>query len=190
MANSVQAYLLPAICFGSDIKYNSFKEFIKTNVPQLIHINKGEKMKSYTTKSPEETESIGFKLAQTLRGGEVIVFRGGLGMGKTCFTRGLARGLGFTGTVTSPTFALINEYIGGRLPLYHFDMYRISSWDDLYSTGFFEYAEQGGVIAAEWSENIEGALTEPHITVDIAVTGEDARTITITGDERFEAVGP
>lgn len=98
----------------------------------MIHINKGEKMKKYTTKSPEETESIGFRLAQTLRGGEVIAFRGGLGMGKTCFTRGLARGLGFTGTVTSPTFALINEYIGGRLPLYHFDMYRISGWEDLY----------------------------------------------------------
>ena len=181
VANSVQAYLMPAICFGSDIKYNSFKEFIKTNVPQLIHINKGEKMKSYTTKSPEETESIGFKLAQTLRGGEVIAFRGGLGMGKTCFTRGLARGLGFTGTVTSPTFALINEYIGGRLPLYHFDMYRISGWEDLYSTGFFEYAEQGGVIAAEWSENIENALPADTVTVTFEQTGENERVINIDG---------
>ena len=138
-------------------------------------------MKSYTTKSPEETESIGFKLAQTLRGGEVIAFRGGLGMGKTCFTRGLARGLGFTGTVTSPTFALINEYIGGRLPLYHFDMYRISGWDDLYSTGFFEYAEQGGVIAAEWSENIENALPAGTVTVTFEQTGENDRVINIDG---------
>ena len=151
------------------------------NAPPLIHINKGEKMKSYTTKSPEETESIGFKLAQTLRGGEVIAFRGGLGMGKTCFTRGLARGLGFTGTVTSPTFALINEYIGGRLPLYHFDMYRISGWEDLYSTGFFEYAEQGGVIAAEWSENIENALPAGTVTVTFEQTGENERVINIDG---------
>lgn len=151
------------------------------NAPPLIHINKGEKMKSYTTKSPEETESIGFKLAQTLRGGEVIAFRGGLGMGKTCFTRGLARGLGFTGTVTSPTFALINEYIGGRLPLYHFDMYRISGWEDLYSTGFFEYAEQGGVIAAEWSENIENALPAGTVTVSFEQTGENERVINIDG---------
>ena len=151
------------------------------NAPPLIHINKGEKMKSYTTKSPEETESIGIKLAQTLRGGEVIAFRGGLGMGKTCFTRGLARGLGFTGTVTSPTFALINEYIGGRLPLYHFDMYRISGWEDLYSTGFFEYAEQGGVIAAEWSENIENALPAGTVTVTFEQTGENERVINIDG---------
>lgn len=151
------------------------------NAPPLIHINKGEKMKSYTTKSPEETESIGFRLAQTLRGGEVIAFRGGLGMGKTCFTRGLARGLGFTGTVTSPTFALINEYIGGRLPLYHFDMYRISGWEDLYSTGFFEYAEQGGVIAAEWSENIENALPAGTVTVTFEQTGENERVINIDG---------
>lgn len=151
------------------------------NAPPLTHINKGEKMKSYTTKSPEETESIGFKLAQTLRGGEVIAFRGGLGMGKTCFTRGLARGLGFTGTVTSPTFALINEYIGGRLPLYHFDMYRILGWEDLYSTGFFEYAEQGGVIAAEWSENIENALPAGTVTVSFEQTGENERVINIDG---------
>lgn len=156
------------------------------NAPPLIHINKGEKMKSYTTKSPEETESIGFKLAQTLRGGEVIAFRGGLGMGKTCFTRGLARGLGFTGTVTSPTFALINEYIGGRLPLYHFDMYRISGWEDLYSTGFFEYAEQGGVIAAEWSENIENALPAGTVTVSFEQTGENERVINIDGAQDLD----
>ena len=140
-------------------------------------------MKKYTTKSPEETESIGFRLAQTLRGGEVIAFRGGLGMGKTCFTRGLARGLGFTGTVTSPTFALINEYSGGRLPLYHFDMYRISGWEDLYSTGFFEYLDMGGVIAAEWSENIENALPENTITVSFKALADEKREITINGIE-------
>lgn len=124
-------------------------------------------MKKYITHSPQETEAAGEALAQELNGGEVIAFKGNLGAGKTCFTRGLARGLGFTGQVTSPTFALINEYTGGRLPLYHFDMYRISGWEDLYSTGFFEYSEQGGVIAAEWSENIENALPPDSITVEI-----------------------
>ena len=132
-------------------------------------------MKSYTTKSPEETESMGFRLAQTLRGGEVIAFRGGLGMGKTCFTRGLARGLGFTGTVTSPTFALINEYIGGRLPLYHFDMYRVDGWDDLYSTGFFDFLETDAYMAIEWSENVYGALPDDTLMIEIERIGENER---------------
>lgn len=138
-------------------------------------------MSTYITNSPEETEELGFKLAKILKGGEVVAFRGGLGMGKTCFTRGLARGLGFKGDVTSPTFALINEYIGGRLPLYHFDMYRISGWEDLYSTGFFDYIEQGGVIAAEWSENIENALPESTVTVTFVRLGDNKREITVNG---------
>ena len=83
------------------------------------------------TNSPVETEQLAERIAEKLSGGEVIAFRGGMGMGKTCFTRGLARGLGFDGFVTSPTFALVNEYIGGRLPLYHFDMYRVEGWEDL-----------------------------------------------------------
>lgn len=135
----------------------------------------------FITHSAEETEALGERLAQTLTGGEVVAYFGELGAGKTAFTRGLARGLGFTGTVTSPTFALINEYIGGRLPLYHFDMYRISGWEDLYSTGFFEYAEQGGVIAAEWSENIENALPAGTVTVSFEQTGENERVINIDG---------
>ena len=135
----------------------------------------------YFTNSAEETERLGQRLGETLRGGEVVAYLGELGAGKTAFTRGLARGLGFTGTVTSPTFALINEYIGGRLPLYHFDMYRISGWEDLYSTGFFEYAEQGGVIAAEWSENIENALPADTVTVSFEQTGENERLINIDG---------
>lgn len=138
-------------------------------------------MSTYITNSPEETEELGFKLAKSLKGGEVVAFRGGLGMGKTCFTRGLARGLGFKGDVTSPTFALINEYIGGRLPLYHFDMYRISGWEDLYSTGFFDYIEQNGVIAAEWSENIENALPESTVTVTFVRLGDNKREITVNG---------
>lgn len=138
-------------------------------------------MSTYITNSPEETEELGLKLAKSLKGGEVVAFRGGLGMGKTCFTRGLARGLGFKGDVTSPTFALINEYIGGRLPLYHFDMYRISGWEDLYSTGFFDYIEQNGVIAAEWSENIENALPESTVTVTFVRLGDNKREITVNG---------
>lgn len=140
-------------------------------------------MEKYITSSPEETEKLGHALGKMLRGGEVIAYRGGLGMGKTCFTRGLALGLGYTGEVTSPTFALINEYLGGRLPLYHFDMYRISGWEDLYSTGFFEYLEQGGVIAAEWSENIENALPENTVTVSFRALGDEKREIIIDGIE-------
>ena len=138
-------------------------------------------MSVYITNSPEETEELGLKLAKSLKGGEVVAFRGGLGMGKTCFTRGLARGLGFKGDVTSPTFALINEYIGGRLPLYHFDMYRISGWEDLYSTGFFDYIEQGGVIAAEWSQNIENALPESTVTVTFVRLDDNKREVTVNG---------
>ena len=143
-------------------------------------------MEKYITSSPEETEKLGFKLGKKLCGGEVIAYRGGLGMGKTCFTRGLAAGLGYNGEVTSRTFALINEYLGGRIPLYHFDMYRISGWEDLYSTGFFEYLEQGGVIAAEWSENIENALPENTITVSIKSLGDEKREITVNGIELKE----
>ena len=136
-------------------------------------------MTTYFSDSPEKTEEIAFNLAEGLTGGEVIAFTGDLGAGKTCFTRGLARGLDFKGAVTSPTFALVNEYIGGKFPLYHFDMYRINSWDDLYSTGFFDYLENG-VIAAEWSENIAAALPENTIFVDIEKIDENTRKITIS----------
>lgn len=142
-------------------------------------------MKIYLSDSPQKTEEIAQNLGKTLVGGEVIAFKGDLGMGKTCFTRGLAKGLGFTGDVTSPTFALINEYLGGRLNLYHFDMYRISTWEELYSSGFFEYKEQGGVVAAEWSENIENALEDDTIYVEIKYIDENSREIKIykSGEE-------
>lgn len=136
-------------------------------------------MEAYISESPKETELIASALAKKLLGGEVIAFRGDLGAGKTCFTRGLAEGLGYTGEVTSPTFALINEYIGGRLPLFHYDMYRISEWEELYSCGFFDYLEAGGVIAAEWSENIEAALPEDTVYVEMEKIGESSRKITI-----------
>lgn len=131
------------------------------------------------TNSAAETEAFAENFAKELVGGEVIAFKGSMGMGKTCFTRGLARGLGFTGQVTSPTFALVNEYIGGRLSLYHFDMYRIESWEDLYSSGFFDYKEAGGVIAAEWSENIEGALDYDTIVISFERLSDNSRKITV-----------
>ena len=136
-------------------------------------------MEVYISNSRGQTVEIGENLGKTLNGGEVVAFRGDLGSGKTCFTSGLAKGLGYKGDVTSPTFALINEYLGGRLPLYHFDMYRISSWDELYSCGFFEYIEEGGVVAAEWSENIESALPDNTIYVEFEKTGENSRIITV-----------
>ena len=105
------------------------------------------------TVSPEHTLRFAEEVGKRLEKGTVILYEGGLGAGKTTFTKGLAKGLGITETVTSPTFALVNEYYG-RLPLFHFDLYRINSVDELYSIGFFDYLDKDGVIAAEWSENI------------------------------------
>ncbi|MBQ9082405.1 MAG: tRNA (adenosine(37)-N6)-threonylcarbamoyltransferase complex ATPase subunit type 1 TsaE [Clostridia bacterium] len=135
----------------------------------------------YYTASPEETEQVGELLGRALTGTEVIAYEGGLGMGKTAFTRGLARGLGCDAEVSSPTFALVHQYGGGRAMLYHFDMYRVSGWEDLYSTGFFDYLETG-VLAIEWSENIAEALPEDVIRVCIArSSGDDGRRIEIRG---------
>ena len=136
-------------------------------------------MEKFISRSREETEKIAADFSTCLSGGEVIAFIGGLGMGKTCFTKGLAKGLGYKGDVTSPTFALINEYLGGRLNIYHFDMYRIDSWEALYSSGFFEYTEEMGVVAIEWSENIENALPDNTIFVRIDDLGHDTREISI-----------
>ncbi len=133
----------------------------------------------YFSDSPEQTQEIAIKFAERLKGFEVIAFRGGLGMGKTCFVRGLASGLGFNGETYSPTFALMNEYIGGRLPLYHFDMYRIEGWDDLYSTGYFDYRDIGGVIAVEWSENIDGVLESDTYYITFERLNDTKRKITI-----------
>ncbi len=138
----------------------------------------------FHSESPAETEQFAADLSQTLSGGEIIAFRGQLGHGKTCFVRGLAKGLGCSDTVTSPTFALVNVYESGRLPLYHFDMYRVSGWEDLYSTGYFDYAESGGVLAVEWSENIENALPDDVITVTITRSGDTGRDITVERREK------
>ena len=134
------------------------------------------------SKSTEDTENIGTKLAEKLQGTEVIALFGGLGMGKTAFTRGLSKALGVNDGVSSPTFALVNEY-HGKFSIYHFDMYRVTSWDDLYSTGFFDYLDNG-ILVIEWSENIEGALPEHHIRITIE-KGEtdDERIFMIEGVE-------
>ena len=137
----------------------------------------------YITHSPAETEELGCRLGRTLGPGAVVAYFGGLGMGKTAFTRGLARGLGCRGRVTSPTFTIVNEYEGGRLPLFHFDMYRLGSSDELFDIGWDDYLARGGVCAVEWSERVADALPEGTIFVDIArgAEGEDSRVITVTG---------
>ena len=119
-------------------------------------------------------------MAKILTPGAVIAYRGDLGAGKTAFTRGLARGLGSTEQVTSPTYTIVNEYLSGRMPLFHFDMYRLGSADELFDIGWDDYLDRGGVCAVEWSENVEEALEDP-IVVNIEKLGEDARRITITG---------
>ena len=131
--------------------------------------------------SPAETEAIAQRLAQHLSPGDVVAYEGGLGMGKTAFTRGLARGLGYTGHVTSPTFTIVNEYEGGRLPLFHFDMYRLGSSDELFDIGWEDYLVRGGVCAVEWSENVDDVLDSDTIRVDIRRgESDDQRRITIT----------
>ena len=142
----------------------------------------------YMTHSPEETEALGQALGQTLKGGEIIAYTGDLGAGKTAFTRGLARGLGITMQVTSPTYTLVNEYSGGRLELFHFDMYRLGSSEELFDIGWDDYLLRGGVCAVEWSENVADAL-EDAIWVRISRLNDDTRQIEIEGrslDENFE----
>ena len=134
------------------------------------------------TNSPNETIAFAKKIGAMLKGGEVIAYKGGLGAGKTTFTSGLAEGLGLDAEVTSPTFALVNEYSGeGKPTLYHFDMYRIEDADDLYATGFFDYLDGKSVLAIEWSENIEDSLPEDTITINIEFLGEDKRKFTVFG---------
>ena len=132
----------------------------------------------FITHSPEETEKIGEALAKSLQPGTILAYRGDLGAGKTAFTRGLARGLGCKETVTSPTYTIVNEYLGGRLPLFHFDMYRLASSDDLWDIGWEDYLDREGVCAVEWSENVADAL-DGAIWITIEKTGDDSRRITI-----------
>ena len=136
----------------------------------------------FTTNSPAETEAIGAALGKILPAGTILAYRGDLGAGKTAFTRGLARGLGYDEPVTSPTYTIVNEYLGGRLPLFHFDMYRLASADDLWDIGWEDYLDRGGICAVEWSENVEEAMEEA-VFVTIEKTGEESRCITIEGGD-------
>ena len=132
------------------------------------------------TNSPAETEALGAALAEELKPGAVVAFTGDLGAGKTASVRGLARGLGIGERVTSPTFTIVNEYEGGRLPLFHFDMYRLDSADELFDIGWEDYLARGGVCAVEWSEKVSEALEPGAIRVDIRRGGDDGqRVVTI-----------
>ena len=136
----------------------------------------------FITNSPEETENVGQALGRVLKPGTVLAYQGDLGAGKTAFTRGLARGLGAEEPVTSPTYTIVNEYLSGRIPLFHFDMYRLTSSDDLWDIGWEDYLERGGVCAVEWSENVADAM-EGAVWVRIEKTGENTRRITIEGGD-------
>lgn len=136
--------------------------------------------------SEQETEQLGEQVARRLPRGTVIAYTGELGMGKTAFTRGLARGLGCRGRVTSPTFTIVNEY-EGDIPLFHFDLYRLGSSDELFDIGWEDYLSRGGVCAVEWSENVEDALQDAiRVTIEKDADEPDTRHITITGGPRFE----
>ena len=141
----------------------------------------------FITHSPAETEALGAALANILPPGTVLAYEGDLGAGKTAFTRGLAAGLGCTDMVTSPTYTIVNEYLSGRLPLFHFDMYRLASSDDLWDIGWEDYLDRGGICAVEWSENIRDAM-ENAVCVRIEKLDGDSRRITIEGGECLAAI--
>ena len=141
----------------------------------------------FITSSPTETEKVGEALGKILPAGAILAYEGDLGAGKTAFTRGLARGLGYNEPVTSPTYTIVNEYLGGRLPLFHFDMYRLRSADDLWDIGWEDYLDRNGICAVEWSENVREALEDP-ILVRIEKTGEESRRITIEGSVEIDTL--
>ena len=145
--------------------------------------------REYISRSPEETARIADEIASGLHSGDIILYEGDMGAGKTTLTKGIAAALGITDPVTSPTFALVNEYPQGRVPLFHFDLYRIDSYDDLYAVGFFDYLDREGIIAAEWSENIPGlgqelAQDSNHRVINIRIekSGENERRILVSGN--------
>ena len=139
--------------------------------------------KEFITNSAKETFELAKQIGKLINKGCVIAFRGDLGSGKTCFTTGLAAGLDYFGEANSPTFAIVNEYLGGRLPIYHFDMYRIADEDELYSIGFYDYLDEDAVLAIEWSENIEDALPDDTVFVVFSNQTENSRTITVECSE-------
>ena len=140
------------------------------------------------THSPEETEALGQRLARCLAAGSVVALYGDLGAGKTAFVRGMARGLGILESVTSPTYTVVNEYLSGRMPLFHFDLYRLSGPDDLFDIGWEDYLDRGGVCAVEWSERAEELLEDAvRVTIRMA-DGPDSREITIEAGGNHAAV--
>ena len=142
----------------------------------------------FITTSPAETEAVGEALGKAVRPGTVIAYQGDLGAGKTAFTRGLARGLGAKESVTSPTYTIVNEYLTGRLPLFHFDMYRLASSEDLFDIGWEDYLDRGGVCAVEWSENVADAM-DGAVIVRIEKLGEEKRCITVEGGKGIADIG-
>ena len=141
-------------------------------------------MREFITHSPQETRALGGRLANALWAGSVVAFTGDLGAGKTAFVSGMAEALGVEEQVTSPTFTIVNEYEGGRLPLFHFDMYRLGDADELFHIGWEDYLARGGICAVEWSENVEEAIEEDAVRVDISRGGDETtRIITIEGVE-------
>lgn len=142
----------------------------------------------YVTNSPEETEALGCELAKKLKAGDIVAFSGDLGAGKTAFTRGLAKGLGIHEAVTSPTYTIVNEYENGRLPLFHFDMYRLSSADELFEIGWEDYLARGGICAVEWSERVSDMMTDA-VTVQITRLGDMQREIVIEGGSQNADTG-
>lgn len=163
------------------IEYISGREIIPARGVFLEYI--------FKTNSPEETISLGEKIGALLKGGDCIAYKGDLGAGKTTMTRGISIGMGLGDEVTSPTFALVNEYRGEKLSLCHFDMYRITSAADLETTGFFDYMDDDTVLAVEWSENIAEELPDNAVIIDIKRLDDSTREITINGDERFADIG-
>ena len=141
---------------------------------------------TYLTNSPAETEAVGAALGAVIPAGSILAYKGDLGAGKTAFTRGLARGLGCEDLVTSPTYTIVNEYLSGRCPLFHFDMYRLDSSDDLWDIGWEDYLIRGGVCAVEWSENIADALENP-IYIRLEKLSENTRKITVEGGNDLAA---
>ncbi len=146
-------------------------------------------MLKFDCQNLNDTTAAAHTLAGLLRSGDLIAYKGGMGAGKTTFTRELCTALGIDAHVSSPTFALVHEYVGERFSLCHFDLYRIEGEGDLYCTGFYDYLDRGDILAVEWSENAEGFLPHPHITVTFSVTGEHSRIITIEGVDDRESVG-
>ena len=138
-------------------------------------------MQKFVSECYAETVALGERLGKTLKGGEVLAMFGGMGMGKTAFTQGICDGLGIQARVTSPTFAIVNQYEGRPLSVFHFDMYRIENEDQLYNIGFYDYLDYDGVLAIEWSENIAGFFDDEHITVAFEKLGDTDRKITISG---------